>query len=34
MENIMDAVVGKKVESVGHGIDALGDTEGTYVCII
>jgi hypothetical protein len=29
IENIMDAVVGWKVESVGHRIDVLGLTEGT-----
>jgi hypothetical protein len=26
MENVMDAIVGWKVESVRHGINALGDT--------
>jgi hypothetical protein len=29
VQNIMDAVVGRKVESEGHGIDALEDTKGT-----
>ena len=34
MENVMDAIVGWKVEPIGHGIDTLRDTKEAQFCVI
>ena len=34
MKNVMDAIVGRKVEPIGHKIDTLGDAEGAQFCVI
>ena len=34
MKNVMDAIVGRKVERIGHKIDTLRDAEGAQFCVI
>ena len=34
MKNGMDAIVGRKAESIGHGVNALGDLGRTQFCVI